>query len=65
MSSSKSKSKSEKNCRAKHRYNTRLDALMALSRIAYDGPRVMGEQEREAYSCPHCRGWHLTKQGGH
>ncbi len=45
-------------CGAKVRYPDRLGAVIALSKIhAQDRD---GHDERRAYECPTCGGWHLT-----
>ena len=47
-------------CGKKVRYHDRLAAVIALSRIiAQDRD---GHDERRAYECPSCNGWHLTSK---
>lgn len=46
-------------CR-KIRYRDRLGALMALA--STQRARSSGREERRAYRCPDCKGWHLTSR---
>lgn len=43
-------------CR-KVRYRTQLDAKIVLARLTWKD-----RDERRAYPCQRCRGWHLTSQ---
>lgn len=47
---------------AKIRYRDRVAALLALSRTGQHGER-RPKEERRAYYCQQCRGWHLTSHG--
>lgn len=48
-------------CR-KIRYRTMLDAKMALARTR-SATASKRRNERRAYHCPDCHGWHLTSLG--
>lgn len=48
---------------AKHRFRTRVDALLAIATIGRKDNPGRPKTERRAYRCPDCRGWHLTSQG--
>lgn len=45
---------------SKVRYRDRIAALLALAKLEHDDKP--GHDERRAYRCPKCRGWHLTSQ---
>lgn len=51
--------KSISNCIKKRRYESQRTAENELARM-----QVMfeGEGPKRAYSCPHCKGWHLTSR---
>lgn len=49
-----------KRCDQKMRYADRIAALLAAAKL--DRQDKPGHPERRAYSCPHCKGWHLTSQ---
>ena len=40
---------------------SRIDALLALASTGRNGQRRPKEEKR-AYRCPECKGWHLTSQ---
>lgn len=44
----------------KVRYRTHLDARIALLRTTRNTDSRRAEDEKRAYPCPDCRGWHLT-----
>lgn len=44
----------------KIRYRTHLDAKLALLRTTRNTDSRRAKDEKRAYSCPDCRGWHLT-----
>lgn len=46
----------------KIRYRTRVDALIALSRLQRKDSTRRAKLEQRAYRCPNCRGWHLTSR---
>jgi hypothetical protein len=46
----------------KVRHYDRIAALMALASVRGKGER-RPKDERRAYECPQCHGWHLTSQG--
>lgn len=48
-------------CR-KHRYRSRVDALIALARVRAKDDVKRAKQEQRAYRCPRCHGWHLTSR---
>lgn len=60
------KPKSSGHCRksGKIKWNTKLDALLALENIAmkdkYNAVAHHKYKESRAYMCPDCKGWHLT-----
>ncbi|WP_327335177.1 hypothetical protein [Streptomyces anulatus] len=44
----------------KQRFRDDFEAKLALLRVTTsNSPR---RQEKRAYHCPHCHGWHLTSQ---
>jgi hypothetical protein len=47
----------------KTRYRDHLGAKLALMRIQRKDKTMRPKQERRAYRCPDCKGWHLTSQG--
>lgn len=49
----------------KIRYQTEIDAKIALSSATYAAAQRSDEKRKEVrvYRCPRCKGWHLTKQG--
>jgi hypothetical protein len=51
-----------KRCRGKRKFQTELDAQLALASIRRQGLRPTGKREQRCYSCPHCGAWHLTSQ---
>lgn len=42
-------------------YQTRRHARLALGKIGMR--RASKHVERNAYRCPHCHGWHITREG--
>jgi hypothetical protein len=50
-------------CR-KIRYRDRIAALLALATVQARDKPGRPKQERRAYRCPDCRGFHLTSAGG-
>lgn len=50
------------NCHGKRRYETQLDAELALAQIRAREVRSMAKHERSAYRCPGADHWHLTSQ---
>lgn len=48
-------------CR-KHRYATRVDALIVLARIQHRDSTTRPKTEKRAYLCHRCRCWHLTSE---
>lgn len=48
-------------CR-KHRYSTRVEALIVLARIQRRDSPSRPKSEKRAYRCHRCRSWHLTSE---
>jgi len=46
----------------KQRFKSRIDALIALSRIQWRDKSWRPKQETRAYLCERCYGWHLTSK---
>lgn len=46
-------------CCGKVRYRDRIAAELALAKIQHQGHR-QGKEEKRAYRCAGCRGWHLA-----
>jgi len=44
----------------KFRYRDEIAAKLALATIKNQDRASRPKTERRAYSCPECRGWHLT-----
>ncbi len=44
-------------CHMKHRYFDQVSAVIVANKRAAKGAPAL-----RAYLCPHCNGWHLTKQ---
>ncbi len=44
---------------SKIRYRDKVSALIALARTGRGGER-RPKDEKRAYECPACKGWHLT-----
>ena len=47
---------------SKRRYRDDIAAKLALAKIARKDSGAREKNERRAYRCPKCRGWHLTSR---